>query len=119
MRTAAELPLTARRVLGPGLATFNLRAPAAGFEVAGGLLFGGIAELDVVVDGQCPGGFAQPRRHAFVLDDLRVAFDGRDAALHPDLTRPGCARPTARACSPITCPRATRRWPNGCAPRAR
>lgn len=71
-------------VVAAGIATLYLDAAAAGFEVGGGLVFGGLADLDAVIDDDGAGGFAHSGGYAFVLDDIGFAIDVGDAALDAD-----------------------------------
>jgi hypothetical protein len=65
-----------------GVTSLDLGAAPALLQVAGGLLSGGIADLNVVIysNGTCR--LAKPRGNSLVLDDIRPAFHRRDSALH-------------------------------------
>jgi len=49
------------------IATLDLRAAPAGFQIGRGFLFCGIANLDAVIHGQRAGGFGHPGGAALVL----------------------------------------------------
>src|SRR5476649_1003175 len=78
----AETALLRRAGIGTRSATLHLRTPAPLLQVAGGLLSGGIADLDVVIDRNCASGPGHTGCRAFVLYHVGLAFDGGHAALN-------------------------------------
>lgn len=65
-----------------GLAALDLDAAAALFEISGGFLLGGIADLDPVDDFSRASRFRHAGRRAFVLDYVRVSVPVGDSALN-------------------------------------
>jgi len=72
-----------RRVgIGSRVAARHLGAPPALLQIVGGLLLGGIADLNVIVHRDRTAGFRQPRGRPLMLDHVGLAFNGGHAALH-------------------------------------
>jgi len=67
------------------IATLDLRAAPAGFQIGRGLLLRGIAHLDAVVDSQRAGTLGHARGSTLVLHHAGFAFNGGHTPLHVDL----------------------------------
>ena len=60
----------------------DLRPAPSRSQVLCSFVFCRLADFDIIDDGQRTGAFRQARRHAFMLNDVRVPGYGGDAALH-------------------------------------
>ena len=85
VRHGALPPSRRRGRFRPWLAALHLHSPPAFLEVGGRFLTSGVANLNAVVDGDGAGRLGEACCRAFVLNDVGVAFKGRDSALHVDL----------------------------------
>jgi len=53
-------------------------------QAGGGFGFGGVGDLDLVLDGYCASAFGETRGNAFVLDDVGFAFEDGDSVMDGD-----------------------------------